>query len=77
MHELIQIECRFTGPIPSAERWVLRFGGRAAYERARIKAAIRSIEDQCVRLVRRMTPSVALHEEVRALLRERARWAIT
>ena len=75
MHELLRIECRFTGPIPSAERWMLRFGSRAAYERARAKAAIRSIEDQCVRLVRRMTPSVALHEEIRRLLRERAFWA--
>jgi hypothetical protein len=48
MHELLQIECR-NGPLPENERWILRLGGRAAFERSRARAAIRQISRACMR----------------------------
>ena len=74
MHELLQIECRTTGPLPAETRWLLRCGGRAAYERAHARAAVRFLSERCVRQVRTMAPSVTLHDEVRRLLAERRRW---
>jgi hypothetical protein len=76
MHELLRIECRHSGPMPAEDRWSLRCGGRAAYERARSKAAIRFLSERCVCLVRTMTPSVALHDAVRRLLAEQRRWTM-
>ena len=72
MHTLIEIECRFSGPIPKEERWTLRFGSRAAYERARARAALRYFGQEAARLVRSMAPSEMLHDKVRALLRAQA-----
>lgn len=71
---LLTLESRYTGPIPAEERWVLCLGSRAAYERARAKAAALYFSEQCARLIRTMKPSPALHDEIRRLLRERARW---
>jgi hypothetical protein len=48
MNELHRLECR-TGPLPDDERWILRFGSRAAYERSRARAAIRQISRACMR----------------------------
>jgi len=50
MHTLQQIECR-NGPLPDDERWVLRFGSRAAFERARARAMIRQITRACMSAV--------------------------
>ncbi len=47
MNPLHQIECR-NGPLPEDERWALRFGSRAAYERSRARAAIRQISRACM-----------------------------
>jgi hypothetical protein len=47
MHTLLQIECR-NGPLPDDERWILRFGSRAAFERSRARAAIRQITRACM-----------------------------
>ena len=48
MLELHQIECR-NGPLPDDERWILRLGSRAAYERSRARGAIRQISRACMR----------------------------
>jgi hypothetical protein len=71
---LLDIERRYTGPIPADERWVIRMGSRAAVERARAKAAVRFLRDRCVRLVKNIQPTPALHDEVRRLLAEQAKW---
>lgn len=47
MNHLHQIECR-NGPLPEDERWILRFGSRAAYERSRARGAIRQISRACM-----------------------------
>jgi hypothetical protein len=48
MDEILQMECRLSGPLPREDRWVLRFGGRTAYEHARAKAAIRYLTRECM-----------------------------
>lgn len=71
LNELLDIEIRHSGPIPSEERWILRLGGRAAVERARAKAAVRFLSEACLRLVKAARPTPALHDEIRRLLAER------
>lgn len=47
MDEILQIECR-NGPLQREARCTLRFGSRTAYERARAKAAIRTLTRRCM-----------------------------
>lgn len=71
---MLKIESGYTGPIPDDERWVLRLGSRAALERARVKAAVRFLGEQCLRLLKGAPPTPALHDQVRRLLAEQAHW---
>ncbi|MAF47684.1 MAG: hypothetical protein CMM10_05440 [Rhodospirillaceae bacterium] len=48
---LSDIERQFTGPIPSRERWILRFGGIDAYRLAKAKSVVRHMTDECLRML--------------------------
>ncbi|NQV56761.1 MAG: hypothetical protein HQ503_12955 [Rhodospirillales bacterium] len=51
---ITEIECKYTGPIPSAERWALRFGGIYAYRTARAKSALHYISADCREMVAKL-----------------------
>jgi hypothetical protein len=65
MNPILQLECR-TGPMPGRERWTIRFGDRAAYERARARSAIRHLTRACM--------SVVDGSALRTLLEDQKAW---
>lgn len=50
MNPILQMECR-DGPPRDDECWHVRFGSRAAYERARARSAIRHLTRACMTTV--------------------------
>jgi hypothetical protein len=65
MHLALQVECR-NGPLGDDDRWLVRFGSRAAYERARARRAIRHLTRACMSAVDRFA--------LRNLLEDQRAW---